>query len=79
MRFIALFLTGLVFASLALANSSGRIISAHGVRVVVPPAWQRIRAASDGNVVDPHTSETSKSRPTSTTMSCGLKARWINS
>jgi hypothetical protein len=55
MRFIALFLTGLVFASLALANSSGRIISAHGVRVVVPPAWQRIRAASDGNVVDPRT------------------------
>src|SRR6266480_5369372 len=55
MRFIALFLTGLVFASPALANSSGRIISAHGVRVVVPPAWQRIRAARDGNVVDPRT------------------------
>lgn len=55
MRLIAIFLAGLVFASLAAASSSGRIISSHGVRFVVPLGWQRIEAASDRPVTDPRT------------------------
>jgi hypothetical protein len=55
MRLIAASLLGLLFASLALAASSGRIIASHGVRVVVPSGWQRVQAASDGPVTDPRT------------------------
>jgi hypothetical protein len=31
------------------------LISSHGVRVVVPPGWQPVEPAGDGNVVDPRT------------------------
>lgn len=55
MRLIGVLLVGLVFASLAVAGGSGRIISAHGVRVVVPPGWQRVEAHGDGFVTDPDT------------------------
>ncbi len=55
MRLIAALLAGVVLASLAVASSSGRIISANGVRLVVPLGWQRIEAASDGSVTDPRT------------------------
>jgi hypothetical protein len=55
MRLIAVFLACLVLASLAVAGGGGRIISAHGVRVVVPPGWQRVEAHDDGFVTDPDT------------------------
>ncbi len=55
MRLIAVFLAGLIFASLAAASSGGRIISSHGVRFVVPRDWRRVEAASDGPVTDPRT------------------------
>jgi hypothetical protein len=52
---IAVVLAALLFASLAVACGSGRIISAHGVRFVVPPGWHQVKAASDGPVTDPRT------------------------
>jgi hypothetical protein len=55
MRIVGLFLTGLVFASLATASGSGPIISAHGVRLVVPSGWNRVEPAGDGNITDPRT------------------------
>lgn len=55
LRLIAPFVAGLAVASLALAGSTGRTISSHGVRVVVPPGWQHVQAASDGPVTDPRT------------------------
>lgn len=55
MRLIGAFAACLVLASLAVASSSGRIISAHGVRLVVSPGWQWIEATGDGFVTDPNT------------------------
>ncbi|MBA3366494.1 MAG: hypothetical protein H0U03_12065 [Actinobacteria bacterium] len=55
MRLTALFVATLVFATLALAAGTGRIISSHGVRVVVPSGWQRAQAASAAPVTDPST------------------------
>ena len=54
MRLLALL--GLVLL-LACACSGGgkRVVSSHGVRVVVPSGWQRIEPAGDGNIVDPRT------------------------
>lgn len=52
---LAVFLAGLVLATVALAGSGPRSISAHGVRLLVPRAWQRVEAASDGPVSDPRT------------------------
>ena len=37
------------------AASDGRVISAHGVRVVVPPGWHRMTEAGDGPAIDPRT------------------------
>jgi hypothetical protein len=53
-RIAALF-AALAVASVAMASPSGRIVSAGGVRVVVPGGWQRVTATGDGNVVDPRT------------------------
>jgi hypothetical protein len=55
MRLLALSLALLVFASPLAACSGTRGISSHGVRVTVPPGWQRLEPAGDGNVVDPRT------------------------
>jgi hypothetical protein len=55
MLLIALFVASLALASPALATSTERIISSHGVQVVVPPGWQRVQAASAGPVTDPST------------------------
>jgi hypothetical protein len=55
MRLSSVLLVALVFATLAAASSGGRIISAHGVRLVVPLTWQRIEPASAGPVTDPRT------------------------
>jgi hypothetical protein len=61
MRLIALLLAGVVFALLAApsgaigASAGGRIISANGVRLVVPAGWQRVPAAPAGPVTDPIT------------------------
>ena len=54
MRLVALLVAAVAFTSLGLA-SSGRAISANGVRVVVPPRWHRVHPAGDGPVVDPRT------------------------
>jgi hypothetical protein len=55
MRFAAPLLAALVFASLATASSDGRIISSHGVQVVVRRGWQRVQPADSGPVTDPRT------------------------
>jgi hypothetical protein len=55
MRLISVTLIALVLAPIGLASSSGRVIAAHGVRLVVPAEWQRIRAANDAPVTDPLT------------------------
>ena len=48
-------LVALLLSSLVLVSSGGRIISSHGVRLVVPSGWHRIAPAGDGSVVDPRT------------------------
>jgi hypothetical protein len=55
MRLISVLLGVVVLTSGALASNSRRIISAHGVRFVVPRGWQRIGAAPAGSVTDPRT------------------------
>ena len=55
MGFAAVLVVALVFASTAVAASTGRIISAGGVSFVVPSGWQRVRAADPGPVTDPST------------------------
>lgn len=54
MRWLML-IGSLALCSAALASSGGRIISAQGVRVVVPAEWQRAQAAGAGAVTDPQT------------------------
>jgi hypothetical protein len=53
MRLLLATLLGLVFASLALAARSERIIASSGVRFVVPTGWQRVRTANPGPVTNP--------------------------
>jgi hypothetical protein len=55
MRLVTLSLALLVLVSPLPACSGDRMISSHGVRVVVPPGWQRVTPAGDGNIVDPRT------------------------
>jgi hypothetical protein len=55
MRLISVLLGLVVLTPSALASHSGRVISAHGVRFVVPRGWQRIEAAPAGSVTDPRT------------------------
>ena len=55
MRSVAAFLAALVLASLASACGRGRVVSAHGVRVVVPPGWHEVQAVRNGAVIDPRT------------------------
>ncbi|TML60064.1 MAG: hypothetical protein E6G22_11800 [Actinobacteria bacterium] len=56
MRLGSLVLAALVFASLATGcGGRGRIITSHGVRVVVPSGWQRVHVARPGPVSDPRT------------------------
>jgi hypothetical protein len=55
MRLASMLVVTLVFASTAVAVSTGRIISAGGVRCVVPLGWQRVRPADPGPVTDPST------------------------
>jgi hypothetical protein len=55
MRLISVLLALVVVTPGALASHSGRIIPAHGVRLVVPRGWQRIEATSAGFVTDPRT------------------------
>ncbi len=52
---LASVLAGLVLAGPALASGGVRLVSAHGARLLVPRAWQRAEAASDGPVTDPRT------------------------
>ena len=52
MRLVAL---PVALVALVPACSGDRTISSHGVRVVVPPGWERVEPAGDGNVVDPRT------------------------
>jgi hypothetical protein len=55
MRFAAMLVAALVFAATAMAVGRSRIISAGGVRFVVPSGWQRVRVADPGPVTDPGT------------------------
>ena len=55
MRLAAMLVVTLVFASTAVAVSTGRSISGGGVRFVVPSGWQRVRPADPGPVTDPST------------------------
>jgi hypothetical protein len=50
-------LTAILLALLAAAQlaGSGRVVAANGVRLVVPPAWQRVAPADPGPVSDPRT------------------------
>ena len=55
MRHITLLLAAFVLVSVATACSSGRrVISSHGVRVVVPRTWQQVHASASP-VTDPRT------------------------
>jgi hypothetical protein len=54
MRTPALLTTGLAVVSLASACSSGRTVSAHGVRVSVPGGWHVVAPATSA-VTDPDT------------------------
>jgi hypothetical protein len=55
MRLLWVSIVVLGLAPIALASSSGRIISANGVRLTVPSGWQRLEAAPSGPVTDPRT------------------------
>ena len=55
MRLLTLPAALLVLASPLHACGGEPVISSHGVRVAVPPGWQRVEPAGDGNVVDPRT------------------------
>lgn len=47
---------GIVGATaVAVASGGDRVATAHGIRLTLPPAWSRVRAASDGPVTDPRT------------------------
>jgi hypothetical protein len=49
-------LIALLVTSLAMTGSTrSRVVSGHGVKLTVPASWMRVRAASDGAVVDPKT------------------------
>ena len=49
-------IVGPLVLALALAGCSGkRTVSAHGVRVTVPPGWRRVAAEEDGNLIAPRT------------------------
>jgi hypothetical protein len=52
---IAAVFAALVCVSFASANDGQRVVSSYGVRLVIPTGWERVRAASDGPVVDPRT------------------------
>jgi hypothetical protein len=55
MRRTLVVLAAVVCCSFAAACGGARVVSAHGVRLVVPSGWERVRAASDGPVTDPRT------------------------
>jgi hypothetical protein len=42
-------------AVVVVAGGTDRVITSHGVRLEVPPGWQRVQPAGDGPVVDPRT------------------------
>jgi hypothetical protein len=44
-----------LLVSVLMAVAPGHIVSAHGVRVVVPAGWSQVQSAGDGPVVDPRT------------------------
>jgi hypothetical protein len=55
MRVFIGILVALALTSSAAASGRGKVIAAHGVRMVVPAGWQQVRSAGDGPVVDPKT------------------------
>jgi hypothetical protein len=49
-------IVGLLVLGLTLVGCSGkRTVSAHGVRVTVPPGWRGVAAEEDGNLIAPRT------------------------
>lgn len=55
MRALAAILTALALSTTASAAGHGRIIAAHGVRLVVSAGWHQVASADDGPVIDPKT------------------------
>jgi len=55
MRRTAVSIVGLMFVGLGCAGAGGRVVSSHGVQVVVPKGWERVRPADDSPVTDPRT------------------------
>src|SRR5581483_6912159 len=55
MRALAAILTALALSTTASAAAHGRIITAHGVRLVVSAGWHQVPSAGDGPVIDPKT------------------------
>lgn len=52
MLFVAL---GLIGVAGGVAASGNHVVVAHGIRLTLPHAWNRVRAAPDGPVTDPRT------------------------
>jgi hypothetical protein len=48
-------LVGLLLLGSGCGSGGGHVISAHGVKVVVPDGWSRVRPANDAPVTDPST------------------------
>ena len=55
MRLLALAAAGLSAVPLAGAASGVRVVTGGGVRLALPAAWSRVRAAPSGAVTDPRT------------------------
>ena len=54
MRWAVVSLIGLMFVGLG-CGGAGRVVSSHGVQVVVPKDWVRVPPANDAPVTDPRT------------------------
>jgi len=54
MRLLAAITVALALASTA-SGGGQRVVSAHGIEMMVPAAWTRVVAAGDGPVTDPRT------------------------
>lgn len=55
MRALATIFAALALSTTASAATRGRIITSHGVRLVVTAGWHQVPSAGDGPVIDPKT------------------------
>jgi hypothetical protein len=54
-RWTVVSLIGLIVVGLGCGGGGGRVVSSHGVRLVVPNGWAKVRPANDAPVIDPRT------------------------